>query len=57
MLLLRLLIIIDGIRLTGDAKYYTEGKYFDLCNKYFNNDTATPKGVIIVKINKVEGIA
>ena len=46
-----------GIRLTGEAEYFTDGEYFDICNKYFNNETATPKGVIIIKINKVEGIA
>lgn len=49
--------LVLGLRLTGVAKYYTQGKYFDICNKYFNNETATPKGAIIVKINKVEGIA
>ena len=31
--------------------------YFNVCNTYFNNETATPKGAIIVTINKVEGIA
>ena len=46
-----------GIRLTGKAKYYTSGKYFKICNDLFNNETATPKGVIIVKIKLVEGIA
>lgn len=46
-----------GIRLTGEAEYYTNGKYFDICNQYFNNETATPKGAIIVKVNKVEGIS
>ena len=46
-----------GLRLTGIASYHTQGKYFDICNKYFNNETATPKGAIIIKINKVEGIA
>lgn len=46
-----------GLRLTGKAKYYTSGEYFDICNKYFNNETATPKGVIIIKIIKAEAIA
>lgn len=46
-----------GLRLTGQATYHTQGDYFDICNKYFNNETATPKGAIIVKIKKVEGIA
>lgn len=46
-----------GLRLTGVASYYTQGEYFDICNKYFNNETATPKGAIIVKVKQVEGIA
>ena len=46
-----------GVRLTGTAQYFTSGEYFDICNKYFNNETATPKGVIIIKILKAEGIA
>lgn len=46
-----------GVRLTGKARYYTDGEYFDICNKLFNNETATPKGVIIVRVEKVEGIA
>ena len=43
--------------MTGIANYYSSGKYFELCNEYFNNETATPKGVIIIKVLKVEGIA
>ncbi|MBR2909425.1 MAG: pyridoxamine 5'-phosphate oxidase family protein [Clostridia bacterium] len=46
-----------GLRLTGKANYYTSGHYFDVCNEFFNNETATPKGVIIIHIIKVEGIA
>ena len=46
-----------GLRLTGVASYHTQGEYFDICNKYFNNETATQKGAIIVKVIKVEGIA
>ena len=46
-----------GVRLTGIASYHTKGEYFDICNKHFNNETATPKGAIIVKVTKVEGIA
>ena len=45
-----------GLRMTGIAKYYISGKYFKICNDLFNNETATPKGVIIIKIKKVEGI-
>lgn len=46
-----------GVRITGKAKYYIDGKYFELCNELFNNDTATPKGVIIITVTSVEGIA
>ena len=46
-----------GLRLTGIASYHTQGEYFDICNKYFNNETATPKGAIIVKVKQVEGIS
>ena len=46
-----------GLRLTGIASYHTQGEYFDVCNKYFNNETATLKGAIIVKVIKAEGIA
>ncbi len=46
-----------GIRLTGTAEYLTKGTYMDLCNKYFLNETATPKGAIVITIEKVEGIA
>ena len=46
-----------GVRLTGKASYHTKGKYFDICNELFNNETATPKGAIIVKVKQVEGIA
>lgn len=46
-----------GVRLTGKASYYTQGEFFDICNKFFNNETATPKGVIIVKVKQVEGLA
>lgn len=46
-----------GLRLTGTATYHKQGEYFDICNKYFNNETATPKGAIIIKVTQVEGIA
>ncbi len=46
-----------GVRLTGKASYQTGGGYFDLCNKFFKNEKTTPKGVMIVKVKQVEGIA
>ncbi len=45
-----------GLRLTGVGTYHTSGKYFVLCNQYFNNETATPKGAIVMKIKKVESL-
>ena len=46
-----------GLRLTGTAKYYSNGSYFDLCNNYFKTENNTPKGVIIINITKAEGLA
>ena len=46
-----------GVRMTGIASYHTNGEYFEICNKYFNNETATPKGAIVIKVTRVEGIA
>lgn len=45
-----------GLRLTGYANYHVQGEYFDICNEFFNNDTATPKGAIVVKVQQVESI-
>jgi len=46
-----------GLRITGRAKYYLGGKYFAICNKLFNNESATPKGAIVVKVIKLESLA
>ena len=46
-----------GLRLTGIAKYYTTGQYFKICNELFKNDDTTPKGAILIKVKKAEGIA
>ncbi len=46
-----------GLRMTGKATYYTSGTYMDLCNELFNNETATPKGVIVIEVLKVETMA
>lgn len=46
-----------GLRITGKAKYYQSGEYFKICNEFFNNETATPKGAIIITVYQIEGIA
>jgi len=46
-----------GLRITGNASYHTQGEYFEICNNLFNNETATPKGVIIIKVKTIESIA
>ena len=46
-----------GLRITGIINYQTKGQFFDKCNNLFNNDTATPKGAIIIEVTKVESIA
>lgn len=46
-----------GLRLTGKASYFTQGNYFDICNKFFKNENVTPKGAIVVKIKSIEGIS
>lgn len=46
-----------GCRIYGTAKYYDKGKYFDLVTKLFLTEGVTPKGAIVVKVCKVEGLA
>ena len=50
-----------GIRLFGKAKYYTEGKYYDMCmNNFFSNGEVTvfgatkPKGAMVITVERVE---
>ena len=52
-----------GVRLSGTAKYYTEGKHYDFCkNTFFVNNEVSPfgatepKGAIVVDITKLEDI-
>ena len=52
-----------GVRLSGTAKYYTEGKHYDFCkNTFFGNNEVSPfgatkpKGAIVVDITKIEDI-
>lgn len=50
-----------GLRMHGEAKFYTDGEYYDFCNKtFFSNGEVTPfgatkpKGAIVVNIKKIE---
>jgi len=50
-----------GLRIFGKGKFYTEGEYYDFCNKTFfsNNEVSPfgatkPKGAIVISAYKVE---
>ena len=50
-----------GLRIFGEAKFYTEGEYYDFCNNtFFSNGEISPfgatkpKGAIVVKVTKIE---
>ncbi len=50
-----------GLRIFGRGKFYTDGEYYDFCNKTFfsNNEVSPfgatkPKGAIVVTIEKIE---
>lgn len=50
-----------GLRMFGKASFYTDGEYYDFCNKtFFANGEVTPfgatkpKGAIVISIGKVE---
>lgn len=50
-----------GLRIFGNAKFYTDGKYYEYCNKtFFSNGEVTPfgatkpKGAIVIKVEKIE---
>ena len=51
----------EGLRMFGTAKYYTSGKYYDICKTtFFGNGEVTtfgatePKGAIVVTIEKAD---
>ena len=50
-----------GLRIFGSAKFYSNGGYYDFCQKeFFGNNEVTPfgatrpKGAIVVTVSKVE---
>lgn len=50
-----------GLRIFGKAKFYTDGEYYEFCNKtFFANGEVTPfgatkpKGAIVIEIERVE---
>lgn len=44
----------EGVRLTGKAKCFYDGKYFEMCKKYFKDEKTNPKCAIVVEIACVE---
>ena len=52
-----------GVRIFGIAKFYTSGEYYDFCRKTFFtkekilvSGISKPKGVIVIKVLKIEEI-
>lgn len=50
-----------GLRMFGEAKFYSDGEYYDFCQStFFGNNEVTPfgatkpKGAIVVNITKIE---
>ena len=50
-----------GLRIFGKAKFYTDGEYYDFCNKtFFQNNHITPfgatkpKGAIVIEVTNVQ---
>ena len=50
-----------GLRIFGNANFFTNGKYYDFCkNTFFSNNGVTPfgatkpKGAIVVTVNDVQ---
>ena len=51
----------SGLRMFGEAKYYTDGEYYDFCLKeFFSNGQVTPfgatkpKGAIVITAKRIE---
>lgn len=45
---------LDGVRITGQVEYYSEGKYFDDCVEYAkNNGMKDPKLAGVIKIKEI----
>lgn len=40
-------------RISGEAEYYAEGKYFDFVKNLETNKNFSPKGAVVVKIKEV----
>lgn len=50
-----------GLKLWGNAKFYTAGEYYEFCNNtFFSNGEVTPfgaikpKGAIVIEVEKIE---
>jgi len=46
----------EGVRIFGNAKYYNDDEHFAKVNELFKNETTTPLGAIVVKIDEVREI-
>ncbi|HUV81266.1 MAG TPA: pyridoxamine 5'-phosphate oxidase family protein [Patescibacteria group bacterium] len=42
-----------GLKISGKAEYYIEGEYFDFVRNLETNKNYSPKGVVVVSIEKV----
>ncbi len=42
-----------GLKISGEAEYHTEGKYFDFVKNLETNKKYSPKGAIVVKTKEV----
>jgi len=47
----------EGYELKGEAKYFTSGKWKELIDNLPENKNENPKGVILVKIEKIKKLA
>jgi len=43
----------NGVKISGTAKYYESGKYFDLVKNQAENSGENPHGAIVVVVKKV----
>jgi len=42
-----------GLKISGKAEYYTQGKYFDFVNNLETNKSYSPKGAVVITVKKV----
>lgn len=42
-----------GVKISGEAKYYNSGEYFDMVKSLATNKYYQPKGAVVIKIVKI----